>query len=115
MGDMSLRKDGAKLVLEVQDKAGCHLVPIPVGVHHFGRDLTSLMPNEVMLNSPKVSRRHAVLILEKDRIWIIDTQSMHGTWVGQKKLRHYEVTKWPEGVVATFGSDPDGPSDHKVE
>ena len=42
--------------------------------------------NEVQLPETKVSRRHARLLLEGDRIHLVDLKSTNGTFVGDSKL-----------------------------
>jgi phage tail-like protein len=44
-------------------------------------------PNELVLPSPKVSRAHARLLFEGERIWLIDLQSANGILLGDKKLQ----------------------------
>ncbi len=53
-----------------------------------------------------VSRRHAVLICEKDRVYLMDTASTNGTYLNDSKISAYVKTRCSERDIITFANLP---------
>lgn len=62
-----------------------------------GRDLT----NQLIVNDPEVSRRHALLVWDNRHWWVIDTESKNGILINQQRVGS---AKLPLGQVFAIGT-----------
>ncbi len=98
---------GAFLVVE-----GKRHFPLFGPIINIGR----LPDNDLVLDDPHVSRRHAQLRAESGHYRIIDLQSTVGTWVNghlvaDHLLRPGDVISIARRVELIYGEDPEGPPD----
>jgi hypothetical protein len=57
---------------------------------------------DIVINDPTVSRRHAILIIEKNQYAIKDEQSVNGTFVNGNRISGYQVLK--ENDIVKIGN-----------
>lgn len=62
-----------------------------------GRDLT----NQLIVNDPEVSRKHAMLVWDNKHWWVIDMESKNGVSLNQQLVA---TAKLPPGQVFTIGT-----------
>ncbi|MHB8811342.1 MAG: FHA domain-containing protein [Desulfobulbaceae bacterium] len=62
-----------------------------------GRDIT----NQLIVNDPEVSRKHAMLVWDNKHWWVIDTESKNGVRLNQLLVA---AAKLPFGQVFTIGT-----------
>jgi len=70
------------------------------GEHAVGR----ARDNEVRVAEVRVSKRHARLRVECDRLWVRDLDSTNGTWVDGQKVGQDEVEVPPDAEVSFAGA-----------
>jgi pSer/pThr/pTyr-binding forkhead associated (FHA) protein len=93
--------------------AGDKLVPIMGTVTRLGRSLSA----DVEIDDPSVSRRHAIIVRQDGRTYLLDDSSRNGTWhnglridrvaladgdsfaLGTSELRYVEVAEAPTEPV----------------
>ncbi len=75
------------------------VVPLRQSTIGLGR----IPPNEMLLPDPRVSRYHARLSFELDRIWLLDLDSANGTFVGGTRLFKNEPYPLSFGEDVTIG------------
>ena len=93
--------------------AGDKLVPIMGTVTRLGRSLTA----DVEIDDPSVSRRHALIVRQDGRTYLLDDSSRNGTWhnglrivrvalsdgdsfaLGMSELRYVEIAEAPTEPV----------------
>lgn len=68
--------------LAMDDHDDVVIVAITEGVTRIGRGLAA----DVRLESPSVSRRHALVIVEGDEAVLVDDRSRNGTWVNGERV-----------------------------
>lgn len=71
-------------------------VALPEGTTRIGRSPTA----DICLEDPSVSRRHAMVLREGDRVRILDDRSLNGTWVNGERVSAKELE---DGDVVTLG------------
>jgi pSer/pThr/pTyr-binding forkhead associated (FHA) protein len=93
--------------------AGSKLVPIMGTVARLGRSLNA----DVEIDDPSVSRRHAIIVRQDGRTYLLDDSSRNGTWhngvriervalsdgdsflLGAAELRYVEIAEAPTEPV----------------
>jgi hypothetical protein len=98
---------GAFLVVE-----GKRHFPLLGQIVNIGR----LPDNDLVLDDPHVSRRHAQLRAEAGHYRIIDLQSTVGTWVNGRLVTDHllqpgDVISIARRIELIYGEDPEGPPD----
>ena len=83
--------------LAIEDGDDVVVVPLPEGVTRIGRGLTA----DVRLESPSVSRRHALVVVEGDEVVLADDRSRNGTWLNDERVTRAPVH---EGDVIVIGT-----------
>ena len=73
--------------LAIEDGEDLVVVPLRAGVTRIGRGLTA----DVRLESPEVSRRHALLVVEGDDVVLADDRSRNGTWLNDERVTRAPV------------------------
>ena len=68
--------------LAIEDGDDVVMVPLREGVTHIGRGLSA----DVRLESPSVSRRHALVIVDGDDVVLADDRSRNGTWLNGERV-----------------------------
>ena len=68
--------------LEIESGAERRVVPLPSEVTHLGRGLAA----DIRIDDSTVSRRHAVIVRERDAVKILDDRSMNGVWVNGRRV-----------------------------
>jgi pSer/pThr/pTyr-binding forkhead associated (FHA) protein len=68
--------------LAIEDGDDVVVVPLRDGVTHIGRGLSA----DVRLESPSVSRRHALVIVDGDEVVLADDRSRNGTWLNGERI-----------------------------
>ena len=68
--------------LAIEDGDDVVVVALREGVTHIGRGLSA----DVRLESPAVSRRHALVIVEGDDVVLADDRSRNGTWLNEERI-----------------------------
>jgi phage tail-like protein len=82
--------------------------------------------NDLVLNDPQVSRKHAVLQIEADRATLIDLGSAMGTYIDNQRLQPNQPRPVPVGALIRIGpfilehqrpatQPPDGPQPPQPE
>ena len=91
--------------LRYSDETGHHTVPLDRATISIGRSPSQ----DVVLNDPAVSRRHATLEREGSTLMIVDQGSTHGTFVNGVRVQRAELKAGyivqcgsPEGMAISF-------------
>ncbi len=94
---------------DVSDKPGAQLIVIPAGANPAVVQLAEILTigrspaNELVLDDPNASRRHAeIRLLDGNRYRLIDMGSSNGTWLNGKRLTVPEDLK--DGDQIKIGS-----------
>jgi phage tail-like protein len=74
-----------------------------VPVSHSPFNIGRIQPNDLVLPNAKVSRAHARLLIEDDRLLLIDLNSSNGTFVGSARLTPNEPYPLSFGVNFVIG------------
>lgn len=83
--------------LAIEDGDEVVVVPLREGVTRIGRGLTA----DVRLESPSVSRRHALVVVDGDEVVLADDRSRNGTWLNDERVTRAPVH---EGDVIVIGT-----------
>lgn len=83
--------------LAIEDGDDVVVVPLREGVTRIGRGLSA----DVRLESPSVSRRHAMVVVEGDEVVLADDRSRNGTWLNEERITRDVVH---EGDVIVIGT-----------
>jgi pSer/pThr/pTyr-binding forkhead associated (FHA) protein len=68
--------------LAIEDGDDVVVVELRQGVTRIGRGLSA----DVRLESPAVSRRHAMIVVEGDEVVLADDRSRNGTWLNDERI-----------------------------
>ena len=68
--------------LEIESGTDRRMVPLPSEVTHLGRGIAA----DVRIDDATVSRRHAVIVRDKEAVRILDDRSMNGVWVNGMRV-----------------------------
>jgi pSer/pThr/pTyr-binding forkhead associated (FHA) protein len=82
--------------LAVEDGAQVVLLSVPAGVLHIGRSTAA----GLTLDDATVSRRHAVIVRDRDGTRILDDRSLNGVVVGGRRVSAAELR---DGDVIELG------------
>jgi phage tail-like protein len=97
---MSIEQEPVLAVLHISNpESGEQVVPIRHSPFNIGR----IQPNDLVLPNAKVSRAHARLLIEDDRIRLIDLKSSNGTFVSQQRLNPNEPFALSFGLPFEIG------------
>jgi diguanylate cyclase (GGDEF)-like protein len=66
----------------------------------IGRDID----NDIQIQDPSVSRKHAKLFERDRKVFIEDLRSLNGTWIAGAALNSGEAYELPEGLPAAIGN-----------
>ena len=68
--------------LEIDSGTDRRMVPLPSEVTHLGRGIAA----DIRIDDATVSRRHAVIVRDKEAVRILDDRSMNGVWVNGMRV-----------------------------
>ena len=83
--------------LAIEDGDEVVVVALREGVTRIGRGLSA----DVRLESPSVSRRHALVVVEGDEVVLADDRSRNGTWLNDERVTRAPIR---EGDVIVIGT-----------
>lgn len=83
--------------LAIEDGEEVVLVELRKGVTRIGRGLSA----DVRLESPAVSRRHALIVVEGDEVVLADDRSRNGTWLNGDRITRAVVHADDEILIGT--------------
>lgn len=75
------------------------VVPLKPGGMTIGRD----PDNDIVLNEPQCSRKHARIDFDGSQVSIVDLNSTNGTVLGEARLLPGIAERWPEEAQALIG------------
>lgn len=84
--------------LAYDDGDRVRVVPLQEGWTRLGRSLAA----HVRFDDPTVSRRHALLHREGDRVRVLDDRSLNGVWVNGDRVDWHELRDGDELTVGRF-------------
>ena len=83
--------------LAIEDGDDVVVVPLREGVTRIGRGLSA----DVRLESPEVSRRHALVVVEGDEVILADDRSRNGTWLNDERVTRAVVHEQDVILIGT--------------
>ncbi len=92
----SLTEPGDYLAFEHDD--GPRMVALPEGFTRVGRSLAA----EIRFDHPTVSRRHAMVHREGDRVSVVDDRSLNGVFVNGERVDWRELDDGDEVALGRF-------------
>lgn len=84
--------------LAYDDGERVRVVPLPEGWTHLGRSLAA----QLRFDDPTVSRRHALVHRDGDRVRILDDRSLNGVWVNGERVDWHELEDGDEVMIGRF-------------
>jgi len=76
---------------------------VTIGLNEGEWAIGRLPDNRIAIEHSSVSRRHASLMVEGERIQLVDLGSRFGTWVGKRRLLPHEPVDVTSGSLLRFG------------
>jgi predicted RNA-binding Zn-ribbon protein involved in translation (DUF1610 family) len=92
----ALAEHGDYLAFEADD--GVRVLGLQEGFTRIGRSLAA----HVRFDDPTVSRRHAVVHREGDRVRLLDDRSLNGVFVNGERTERHELSDGDEIVIGRF-------------
>jgi DNA-directed RNA polymerase subunit RPC12/RpoP len=84
--------------LAYEDDERVHVVPLQEGFTRLGRSLAA----HIRFDDPTVSRRHAIVHREGDRVRVLDDRSLNGVFVNGERVDWHELSDGDEIVIGRF-------------
>jgi len=84
--------------LAYRDDEGVHAVPIEEGWTRVGRSMAA----HLRFDDPTVSRRHALVHRDEDRVRVLDDRSLNGLFVNGERVEWHDLKDGDEIVVGRF-------------
>jgi hypothetical protein len=92
----ALVEEGAYLAWRTSERT--HVVPLQEGWTRVGRSLAA----HIRFDDPTVSRRHALVHLEENRVRLLDDRSLNGVFVNGRHVEWQELADGDELLIGRF-------------